>query len=58
MLSILYSGGKAYGDLIPADRLKAWRADMVSAVMRNAELNEVQKQVLEMLRAWASGRRF
>lgn len=45
VLSMLYLGAKDNADLFPVEVLKAWRADLLSCIMRNQEVNAVQQQV-------------
>lgn len=49
VLCLLYQGAKAYPNDIPIERIKTWRADMISAAMRNDEVNAVQNQVISWI---------
>ena len=50
VLWMLYLGAKACADHIPAEKLRAWRANMIGTVMRNTAINEVQNQVVSFLK--------
>ena len=49
VLWMIYQGAKAYPDRIPAQKIKSWRADMISCVMRNDAVNAVQDQLVSWL---------
>lgn len=50
VLWMLYQGARAYPDRIPTQKIKSWRADMISSVIRNDDVNAVQNQLISWLK--------
>jgi len=49
VLSFLFLGAKSTSELVPMDRIRTWRGDMLAGALRNERVNAVQQEVLCLL---------